>query len=99
MASRGVLDVSWTPPTTNVDGSSVPDGVSYRVYYSTVMPPCPGGKFLTVPPSWGKSRQTVSTKLTNLKAGDLYYIAVTAVSNGRESDCSATESARARNAQ
>jgi len=42
----------------------------------------------------------VNTKLTNLKAGELYYVAVTAVSkNGTESDCSAAESARARKAQ
>jgi hypothetical protein len=39
----------------------------------------------------------VSTKLSDLKVGELYYVAVTAVSkNGTESDCSAVASARAR---
>jgi len=47
----GVLDASWTAPTTNVDGSPLTDVVSYRVYYSTTNPPCPSGPFLTVPSS------------------------------------------------
>jgi len=46
------------------------------------------------------SGQTVSTKLTGLKVGELYYVAVTAVSkNGKESECSAAASARARGLQ
>ena len=35
-------------PTTNTDGSPLTDVVSYRVYYSTTDPPCPGGRVLTV---------------------------------------------------
>ena len=97
---RGVLDLSWTPPTTNVDGSTLTDVVSYRVYYGTTTGPCPRGKFLTIPVFQGNPGQTVSTKLTNLKAGELYYVAVTAVSkNGTESDCSRPASARARDAE
>jgi len=97
---KGVLDLSWTAPTANVDGSALKDVVSYRVYYGTTRAPCPGGKFLTIPASQGSPGQTVSTKLTDLKAGEVYYVAVTAVSkNGAESDCSAAASARARNAQ
>ena len=99
-ARSGVLDLSWTPPTKNVGGSALTDIVSYRVYYGTTTGPCPGGVFLTIPPPQGGSGQTVSTKLTGLKVGELYYVAVTAVSkNGKESECSAAASARARGLQ
>ena len=43
----GVLDLSWTPPTTNTDGSPAGDVVAYRVYYGTQPSPCPGGPFIT----------------------------------------------------
>lgn len=92
-----MLDLSWTPPTTNVDGSKLTDIVSYRVYYGTTTGPCPGGTFLTLPSPQGSPGQAVTTKLSDLKVGELYYVAVTAVSkNGTESDCSAAASARAR---
>ncbi|PYN89825.1 MAG: hypothetical protein DMD87_04245 [Candidatus Rokuibacteriota bacterium] len=97
---HGVLDLSWTAPATNTDGSPLTDIVAYRVYYGTTPGPCPGGTFLTIPSSQGTPGQTVRTKLTELKVGEIYYIAVTALSkNGRESDCSAPTSARARRAQ
>jgi hypothetical protein len=99
-ARSGVLDLSWTPPTKNVDGSALTDIVSYRVYYGTTTSPCPGGVFLTIPPPQGSPGQAVSTKLTGLKVGELYHVAVTAVrKNGTESDCSAAASARARGLQ
>src|SRR6266568_1650783 len=41
----GVIDASWTAPTTNVDGSSLTDLASYRVYYGTSNPSCPGSSF------------------------------------------------------
>ena len=95
-ATSGVLDLSWTPPTKNVDGSALTSIVSYRVYYGTTTGPCPGGPFLTIPSTPGSPRE-MSTKLTNLKVGELNYVAVTALSaNGAESDCSAVASARAR---
>ena len=98
--SKGVLDLSWTPPTTNIDGSPLTEVASYRVYYGTATRPCPGGKFLTVPASQGSPGQPVSIKLTDLKPGELYYVSVTVVNKkGRESDCAAPASARARNAQ
>ena len=99
-APKGVLDLSWTPPTSHVDGSALKEIASYRVYYGMAQSPCPGGKFLTIPASQGNPGQTVSTKLTDLKAGELYYVAVTAVSkNGADSDCSTAASARARNSE
>ena len=76
------------------------DFVSHRVYDGTTTFPCPSGKFLTIPASQRKPGQTVSTKLRDLKAGELDYVAVTAVSkNGTESDCSTPASARARSLQ
>ena len=48
--SDGVLDASWTAPTTNADGSSLTDLVSYRVYYSTTNPLVPVVRFLRSPP-------------------------------------------------
>ena len=37
----GILDASWTAPTTNADGSPLTDLAFYRVYYGTANPPCP----------------------------------------------------------
>ena len=41
----GVLDASWTAPTTNVDGTPLTDLGTYRVYYSTSATSCPGSIF------------------------------------------------------
>jgi hypothetical protein len=93
----GVLDLTWTAPTTNLDGSTLTDVVSYRVYYRTAQGPCPGGPSLTIPAPKGSPGQPISTTLTGLKVGELYYVAVTAVNQrGRESACTAWTSARAR---
>src|SRR5437879_11851826 len=98
-AVDGVLDTSWTAPTTNADGSPLTDLASYRVYYSTTNPPCPDGPFLTVGSLTARPapHQTVSVKLTGLTMGQLYYASITAVnSRGALSGCSITVSARAR---
>ena len=97
MAGRsGVLDLSWTPPTENADGSAVTIA-SYRVYYGTATRPCPGGTFLTVASPPASPGRTVSTRLTKLKVGELYYVAVTAVSSsGVEGGCSIAATGRAR---
>ena len=34
-AATGTADVSWTPPTTNTDGSTLTDLVGYNIYYGT----------------------------------------------------------------
>ena len=94
----GVLDLSWTPPTANVDGSPATDIASYRIYYGTTSNPCPGDTPLTVSATTASPGQTVKTRLTGLKMGELYYVAVTAVSSsGKESVCSVATSGRARN--
>lgn len=95
-ASGGVLDVSWSTPKTNADGSPRTDATSYVVYYSTKNQPCPGGTFVKVSPRQ-VSDQKVSVQLTGLKPGELYYVSVVAVnSHGVWSGCSDTMSARAR---
>jgi hypothetical protein len=86
----GILDASWTAPTTNVDGTPLTDLASYRVYYGTTATPCPGATFASVAsatasPSAG---QTVSYRLTGLTRGTTYFVSVTAVDTaGNESAC------------
>ena len=41
----GILDASWTAPTTNTDGSPLTDLAAYRVYYGTSGAPCRGARF------------------------------------------------------
>ena len=98
-AGDGVLDASWTAPTTNTDGSPLTDLEAYRVYYSTTNPPCPGGPFLSVASSTARPApdQKVTVRLTGLTMGQLYYVAITTMnSRGVWSACSPVASARAR---
>ena len=95
----GILDASWTAPTTNTDGSPLTDLGSYRVYLATSGAPCPMSSSFTVAsptPSPGPS-QIVSSRLTGLLAGTSYSVAVTAVDlAGGESACSSAASGVAR---
>jgi Bacterial Ig domain len=95
----GVLDATWTAPTTNTDGTLLADLGSYRVYFTTAGAPCPTSSSFTVAsptPSPGPS-QTVSSRLTGLRAGTSYSVAVSAVDfDGRESACSGVASGVAR---
>jgi hypothetical protein len=87
----GVLDASWTAPTTNTDGSTLTDLALYRVYYSTSDSPCPGSTLLAVtsPTSNPPSNETVGFQLTGLTTGSIYSVSVTAVRmDGSESACS-----------
>lgn len=94
LGRTGVLDLSWTAPATNADGSPTTDIASYRVYYGTAPNPCPGGPYVTVPAS---SSQTVTTRLTGLSVSEVYYVMVIAVSSsGAQSSCSVAASSRAR---
>src|SRR5262249_45529563 len=95
-AVAGVLDASWTAPTSNTDGSSLTDLGSYRVYYSTSATPCPGSTFFTVAASTTTppANQTVNFRLTGLPTGSAYNVAVTAIDTaGNESACSPAASA------
>ena len=98
-ARAGVLDASWTAPTTNVDGSALTDLASYKVYYGPTNPPCPGSTFISVasPTATPGPGQTVTGTLTGLATGTQYFAAVTAVdTGGSESACSTVTSAVAR---
>src|SRR6266436_5851671 len=91
----GVLDASWTAPTTNTDGTALNDLAIYRVYYGTSTSPCPGPTFFPVASSTSAppSNQTVNFRLTGLTTGSTYRVAVTAVDTvGNESACSAVAS-------
>ena len=94
----GVLDASWSVPTTNSDGSPLTDLASYRVYYGPA-PACPGGAFWEVssPTTSPGPDQTDSFRLTGLTSGALYFVSVTAVNlSGDESPCSSGTSAVAK---
>src|SRR5256886_4892794 len=80
----GVLDASWTAPTTNTDGSSLADLASYRVYYSTSATPCPGPTFFSVASSTTTppANQTVNFRLTGLTTGSIYNVSITALDTG-----------------
>ena len=95
----GILDATWTAPTTNTDGSPLTDLKSYRVYYGTSSAPCLGSSLAQIasPTSSPGPSQSVSLRLTGLTIGSLYNVAVTAVDAiGNESACSGAASAVAR---
>ena len=98
-STAGILDATWTAPTTNTDGSPLTDLASYRIYYGITSSPCPGSSVVQVtsPASSPGPGQTVSQRLTGLTAGALYNVAVTAMdAGGMESACSSIASAVAR---
>ena len=95
----GILDASWTAPTTHTDGSPLTDLASYRLYYGTSDSPCPGPTFVQVasPASSPLPGDTMSAQLTGLVARTFYFVAVSAVDTaGSESACSAAANAVAR---
>src|SRR5262245_14001157 len=89
-ARAGNLDVSWTAPTTNVDGSALTDLAGYRVYYGPTSAPCPGSPHVNVPSTTSRPgpNLTVRSSVSGLSAGTAYYVSVTAVDTaGNESAC------------
>jgi fibronectin type III domain protein len=95
----GILDASWTAPTTNTDGSPLTDLASYRLYYSTSDSPCPGPTFVQVASTASSPlpSDTISVQLTGLVASTRYFVAVSAVdTGGGESACSTAANAVAR---
>ena len=97
--TAGILDATWTAPTTNTDGSPLLDLVSYWLYYDTSSSPCPGSSAVQVasPTSSPGPNQTISVRLTALTTGTLYNVAVSAVDAiGNQSACSSIASAVAR---
>src|SRR5882724_11111841 len=99
--SAGILDASWVAPTTNIDGSSLTDLASYRLYYGTASTPCGQPSFFQVasPTRSPQTNETVTYRLTGLWTGARYFVAITAVdSSGFESACSPVANAVARSA-
>jgi hypothetical protein len=86
----GILDTSWTEPTTNVDGTPLTGLAGYRLYYDVADSGCSGSTFeeLAAPQAAPVADSTVSYQLTGLSEGTPYFVAVTAVDeSGNESDC------------
>jgi Bacterial Ig domain/Purple acid Phosphatase, N-terminal domain/Glucodextranase, domain B len=97
----GILDASWTAPTTNTDGSPLTDLSSYRVYYGTSSSPCPGSATSVVVASPTSSptagQPKASVRLSGLATRTTYNVSVTAVDTaGNQSGCSGVASAEAR---
>ena len=95
----GILDASWTAPTTSADGSPLNDLASYRIYYGTPSSPCPGPSRTQIASATSSPapNQSVSLRLTGLTVGTRYYVALTAVdTTGNESACSSVANAVAR---
>ena len=87
-ATATTLDVSWTAPTTNTDGSPLTDLAGYRLYLAQgTASPCPTTLFSTITP-------ITAVTATGLTPQTLYTAQVTAVnSQGLESACSNSASA------
>jgi hypothetical protein len=75
------VTLSWMPPTTNTDGSSLTNLSGYRIMYGT----SPGQYTTSVNVSLGLSNYTIDS----LNSGKYYFAIVAKNSNGAESDASA----------
>jgi CARDB/Divergent InlB B-repeat domain len=98
-AGAGLVEVSWTAPTTNANGSPLTDLAGYRVYMGTSSPACPGSSYHAVAASDPSpaANQTVRATITGLNAGTTYWVRITAVdSRGNQSGCTAAASGVAR---
>jgi hypothetical protein len=99
MTHAAAIDVSWTAPTTNADGTPLRDLAGYHLYVDTQAPSCPSTDFVDVssPTPAPASGQRVSERVTGLDANTTYFARVTAVDqSGNESACSAVASGIAR---
>jgi Bacterial Ig domain/Purple acid Phosphatase, N-terminal domain/Abnormal spindle-like microcephaly-assoc'd, ASPM-SPD-2-Hydin len=97
--AAGILDATWTVPTTHTDGTPLTDLASYRVYYGTSGSPCAGSAWTPVssPTSSPTAGQRVSARLSGLTTGASYNVAVSAIdAAGNESPCSNVASAVSR---
>lgn len=98
-AGAGMLEVSWTAPVTNANGTPLTDLAGYRVYMGTSTPSCPGSSYHPVSSSTStpSANQTVRATITGLNAGTTYWARVTAVDqSGNQSACTAAVSGVAR---
>jgi hypothetical protein len=86
------LDLAWTGPTTNADGTSLTDLAGYRIYLASAVPPrCPdastGAAVASSAPA-PITGEAVAYQIPGLAAGTTYVALITAVdSSGNESGC------------
>lgn len=79
--ATGAATLTWTPPSTNTDGSALTDLANYRIYWGTAQNNYPNSK--TVPMSAG------STAIVDQLTPATWYFVVTAVdTSGNESSYS-----------
>ena len=94
------INLAWTGPTTNADGTPLTDLAGYRVYLgSAVPPPCPDASFRAVASSTSAptTGETAAYQVPGLTAGVTYVALVTTVDFlGNESGCAGPVSGVAR---
>ena len=98
VALAGHLNLDWTAPSTNVDGSQLTDLASYRIYYGTGSGACgaASSQDLAAPLPNPIPGTVVSYQLGGLTTGTTYFVQVSAVdTGGNESTCSNEASAAA----
>jgi hypothetical protein len=87
----GSLDLAWTGPTINADGTPLVDLAGYRIYLGAAgLPRCPDESFgaVALPPSVPTIGETLAYQVPGLTAGMTYVALITAVdSSGNESGC------------
>lgn len=91
-AEAASLDLAWTGPTTNADGTPLTDLAGYRIYLASAVPPrCPDASFGAAVASSAPAPVTgeaVAYQIPGLAAGTTYVALITAVdSSGNESGC------------
>jgi hypothetical protein len=83
--ATGSASLSWTPPTTNTDGSPLTNLSGYRVYWGTALGSYPNSVTLNNP-------GLASYVVENLAPGTYYFVVTALSSAGRESAYSNTGS-------
>jgi hypothetical protein len=76
--ATGSATLTWTPPTTNIDGSPLTNLAGYRVYWGTSLGDYPNSTTLSNP-------GLTSYVVTNLTPGTWYFVATAVNSAGGES--------------
>jgi hypothetical protein len=91
VADAGSLDLTWTAPTTNADGSPLTDLAGYRIYVGMSFLTCPGQSYFSMASSTSAPSpgQAIGARVSGLAGGVAHSVRVTAVDqSGNESACS-----------
>jgi hypothetical protein len=84
-AAQGSVTLSWTPPTTNEDGTQLNDLAGYRIYWGTTQGVYPNAAPIDNP-------GTATYVLDNLTPNKYYFVATAVDTSGNESTFSAVAS-------